>query len=126
MPSTVFINWLNRPEGGICKLNIFKLDVYTAEDEGNFIGLLGIINFNMVTYSIINKLDVGSLIACIFFFFFTGWFTEGGTRDNSIKESETSTYLQALPVDWDWYTLFFGVGVLFRGRAFWPHRYASF
>lgn len=81
----------------------------------------------MVTYSIINKLNVGSLIAaCVIFFFFTGWFTQGGTRDNSIKEFETSTYLQALSVDWNWYTLFFGVGVLFRGRTFWPHRYASF
>jgi len=45
-----------------------------TEDKGNFIDLLGVIDFNMVTYSIINKLDISSLIATwvIFFFFFTG------------------------------------------------------
>jgi len=72
LPTTVFINRLNPPEGGIYKLNIVKLDVYTAEDRGNFIDLLGVIDFDMVTYSIINKLNISSLIAACVIFFFTG------------------------------------------------------
>lgn len=72
------MNWLNPPERGIYKLNIVKLDVYTTEDKGNFIDLLGVFDFNVVTYSIINKLDISSLIAaCVIFFFYRmiypGW-----------------------------------------------------